>query len=132
MDPAPPAPEGAPAQIHAPDGASVSPDPSYVPAIERLLTQIAHRLLTLAIWLLAARVALGLFDYDPGVTSKFLPFTMIALNAALVCAFAAYWICRLARCDAGESRTLLFPTLCLIALTSAWMAGSILAARQAP
>jgi hypothetical protein len=102
--------------------------PRYVPAVERLLTQLAHRLLAIAIWVLAAKIALSFFNYDASTTAKLLPIAMIALNAALVCAFAAYWLCRLSHHPADPSRKLLLPTLCLIALTAAWMLASIVAA----
>ena len=72
-------------------------------------------------------IALGFFDYDPGVTSKLLPVAMIALIVALVCAFSAYWLCRLARLPTGESRALLIPTLSLIAITALWMSAAIVA-----
>ena len=109
------------------DPAPAPPAPRRLPAIDRCLTQLAHRLLTLAIWTLAARIALGFFDYDPGVTSKLLPVAMIALIVALVCAFSAYWLCRLARLPTGESRALLIPTLSLIAITALWMSAAIVA-----
>ena len=109
------------------DPAPAPTAPRRLPAIDRFLTQLSHRLLTLAVWTLAARVALGFFDYDPGVTGKLLPVAMIALNAALVCAFSAYWLCRLARLPTDESRALLSPTLCLIAVTALWMAAAIVA-----
>ena len=103
----------------------------YGRAAEFILTQAAHRLLAVAIWLLAARVALGFFDYDPKILSWILRGTMVALDSALVCAFASYWICRLTGLDSTQPRGLLLPTLCLIGLTALWMLVGILAARQA-
>jgi hypothetical protein len=93
----------------------------YVPVAQRFLLQAAHRLVALAIWLLAARLALAIFDYDAAAVSKLLPWAMTLLNAALVFAFAAYWIARVFARPRDESRWLLAPTLILIALTAAWM-----------
>ena len=105
-----------------------APAARHILLIETILTQLAQRLLTIAIWLLAAKIALSFFNYEVSVTARLLPISMIALNAALVCAFAAYWLCRLSHHPADPPRKLLLPTLCLIALTAAWMLTSILAA----
>src|SRR5687767_1988472 len=93
--------------------------PSALRLTLRILTQLAHRLLALAIWLVAARIALGLFDYDRGISAWILRATIVALNTALVAAFAGYWIARVAHLPADEPRKLLTPTLVLIAITMA-------------
>ena len=85
-----------------------------------VLTEAAQRLVTLGIWLLAVRLGLAFFSYETGV-AKLLPWALIFFNTALVCEFAAYWLARLTRGQTDPPRSLLIPTLALIALTAAWM-----------
>jgi hypothetical protein len=99
---------------------AISAPVRHAPLIAHVLTQTAHRLITLALWLLAARIALNFFSYEAGL-AKLLPWALNFLNAALVCEFAAYWLARLTRGQTEEPRKLLTPTLILIALTAAWM-----------
>jgi hypothetical protein len=99
---------------------AVSAPVRHAPLIAHFLTQAAHRLIALALWVLAARIALSFFSYEARIATL-LPWTLILLNSALVCAFAGYWLARVTRGQTGEPRSLVTPTLILIALTAAWM-----------
>jgi hypothetical protein len=88
--------------------------------VATVLTEAAQRLVTITIWLLAVRLGLAFFSYETGV-AKLLPWALIFLNTALLCEFAAYWLARLTRGHSDTPRSLLVPTLALVALTAAWM-----------
>jgi hypothetical protein len=92
----------------------------YTKAIGLFCVGLAQRLITLAIWLLAVRLGLAFFSYETGV-AKLLPWALIFLNTALVCEFAAYWLARLTRGQTDPPRSLLIPTLAMVALTAGWM-----------
>jgi hypothetical protein len=97
------------------------PNADLEPKIERFVLQAAHRLIALAIWLLAARAGLAIFSYDAGVAGKLLPWAMVFINAALVCEVATYLIARGLGRDRDEPRRMLTPTLILFCVTAAWM-----------
>ena len=106
---------------------AISAPVRHASLIAVVLTEAAQRLITLGIWLLAVRMGLAFFSYETGV-AKLLPWALTFLNAALVCEFAAYWLSRLTRGETEKARSLLVPTLALVALTAAWMIFDLAAA----
>jgi len=106
------------------DYASPPPLPSTfnpVVAIDHFFRQVAHRALSVAIWLLAARIIFAFWPRSFDFTFYLLPVAFGCLDAALVAAFMSFWFARPGRNNPGEPRTMIWVSLALGVITMAWM-----------
>jgi hypothetical protein len=93
-----------------------------VAAIDNFFRQIAHRALSLAIWLLAARIIFAFWPRSFDFMFYLLPVAFGCLDAALVAAFMSFWFARPAgRNNPAEPRTMIWISLALLVCTTAWM-----------
>jgi hypothetical protein len=105
------------------DYSNPSAPPAFNPvvAIDQFFRQIAHRALSVAIWLLAARVIFACWPRSFDFTFYLLPVAFGCLDIALVAAFMSFCFARPSRNNPGEPRTMIWVSLALGVVTVAWM-----------
>jgi hypothetical protein len=106
------------------DTSSVSSIATFDPvtAIDNFFRQVAHRALSLAIWLFTARIVFAFWPRSFDATFYLLPVTFACLDLALVAAFMSFWFAGRSRNDdRGEPRTMIWVSLALLVPTTAWM-----------
>jgi hypothetical protein len=105
------------------DYASPPPRATFDPvvAIDHFFRQVAHRALSVAIWLLAARIVFAVWARSFDFTFYLLPVAFGCLDAALVAAFMSFWFARPGGNNPGEPRTMIWVSLALLIVTVAWM-----------
>jgi hypothetical protein len=112
---------GAPPQILE-YAAPPLPDPSFANRVDYFLRQVAHRALSLGIWLLAARIVFAFWPRNFDFTFYLLPATFVCLDVALIAAFIALVIARRdGRDDAREPLAAALAAVVLLIPTLAWM-----------
>jgi hypothetical protein len=105
------------------DYASPPPRSTFDPvvAIDHFFRQVAHRALSVAVWLLAARIIFAFWPRSFDFTFYLLPVAFGCLDAALVAAFMSFWFARPGRNNPVEPRTMIWVSLALLIVTAAWM-----------
>lgn len=115
----PPPPPSEPYTPPQPFAPIVTADP--VVAADGFLRQVAHRALSVAVWLLAGRVLLACWPRHFDATFYLLPTTFVCLDVALVAAFLSFWVARHRRIGDPEPRSLVIASIALLVPTVAWM-----------
>jgi hypothetical protein len=102
---------------------SFDPPATFDPitAIDNFFRQVAHRALSLAIWLLTARIVFAFWPRSFDSTFYLLPGTFTCLDLALIAAFMSFWFAGRSRNDRREPRTMIWVSLALLVPTTAWM-----------
>jgi len=97
--------------------------PVYDPvgAIDAFFRQVAHRALSLAIWILTARLVFAFWPRNFDVAWYLLPGAFVCLDVALITAFMSFWFARPGRNNPGEPRTMIWVSLALLLCTTARM-----------
>jgi hypothetical protein len=90
-------------------------------AIDLFFRQVAHRALSLAIWLLVARVVFACWPRSFDFTFYILPTAFACIDIALAAVFMSLWFASRSRHDPREPRTMLWVSLVLLLPTVAWM-----------
>src|SRR5438552_3127218 len=98
------------------------PDPSFANRVDYFLRQVAHRALSLGIWLLVARIVFAFWPRNFDFTFYLLPAAFACLDVALIAAFIALLIARRdGRDDAREPRPAMLAAVVLLIPTVVWM-----------
>jgi len=90
-------------------------------AIDLFFRQVAHRALSLAIWLLVARLVFAVWPRNFDFTIYLLPAAFGCLDVALMAVVMSLWFASRSRHDPHEPRAMLWATLVLMLPTLAWM-----------
>lgn len=98
------------------------PAPSFANRVDYFLRQMAHRALSLGIWLLVARVVFAFWPRNFDFTFYLLPATFVCLDVALIAAFISLVIARRdGRDDAREPLAAAVAAVALLIPTVVWM-----------
>ena len=97
--------------------------PIYDPvgAIDAFFRQVAHRALSLAIWILTARLVFAFWPRNFDVAWYLLPGAFVCLDVALITAFMSFWFAGRSRHDRREPKVMLWVSIGLLIPTLAWM-----------
>jgi hypothetical protein len=90
-------------------------------AIDLFFRQVAHRALSVAIWLITARVVFALWPRNFDFTFYLLPATFGCLDVALMAVVMSLWFASRSRHDPRETRGMLWVSLVLLVPTVVWM-----------
>jgi hypothetical protein len=119
MNPPPPTPPDAPHHQAQPFVPIVTVDP--VVAGDGFLRQIAHRALSVAVWVLVGRAVFAFWPRNFDFVFYLLPAAFVCLDVALAASFLSVWVARHRRTGDPEPRSLAWASLALLVPTVAWM-----------
>jgi hypothetical protein len=115
----PPTPPAAPLQQAQPFAPIVTADP--VVAADTFLRQVAHRALSVAVWVLIGRVVFAFWPRDFDFVFYLLPTAFVCLDVALAASFLSVWVARHRRTGDTEPRSLAWASVALLVPTVVWM-----------